>query len=89
MIKRPQDLNPLFPLVDEVVVAKNFSALERQRAKDGTPIITRGNRTALSPPDIELRLDGLSKAVVKAAPKKKEFDPDEVVKSFLEYSAKE
>jgi hypothetical protein len=88
MIERPKDPNPLFPMVDEPVTAHRQTDLERQREHDGTPIITRGNHTALQPPTVKLTLndptikkgkdDGL------AVPEKPEHDPDEVVKAFLE-----
>jgi hypothetical protein len=88
MIERPKDPNPLFPLVDEPVRAHRQTDLERQRDRDGTPIITRGNRTSLQPPELKLTLndptikkgqdDGLPE------PSKPDHDPDEVVKAYLE-----
>ncbi len=84
MIQRPKDPNPLFKMVDEPVVAKSLTPLQRQRHKDGTPI-TAGNPTSLHPPDIKLHLEGFSKSeepVKKAA----RLDAEAVVKAFLAHT---
>ena len=84
MIQRPKDPNPLFKMVDEPVVAKSLSPLQRQRQKDGSPI-TGGNPTSLRPPDTKLYLEGMSKSE-EPVKKVERLDVEAVVKAFLAHT---
>ena len=84
MIKRPTDPDPLFKMVDEPVVAKSLTPLERQRRKDGSPITT-GNPTSLRPPDTQIYLEGMSKSE-EPVKKAERLDVEAVVKAYLDHT---
>ena len=79
---RPADPNPLFQMGDETYVVKGQSAIQRQRAADGTPH-TKCRPSALSAPDYALYLEDGKIQKSEPAPVAKALDPDLVVKSFL------
>lgn len=82
------DPDPLFSMEEGEVTIKSMSPIERQRAKDGSPV-TATRRSALKAPDPKLTLKKGSMAGDiedgRKAPNKTEppISPSEVVKAFL------
>lgn len=89
-LQRPASDNSLFALVEQEVVVRELSPIQRQRVEDGTPH-TRTAFTALRPPEPKLYLEGISKGVNSDGVKDDRAnpmpvtDPDAVVKAFLDF----